>query len=355
MAVHTYPLTPGRINRFKGEILKHAIPCEIFARQGRQIRMPKNSSDTYVARKFIPYGATSTSANTQNRFFQDANGDRVSAIIAAHLTQEGVTPSPDSLLPVDTSVVLQQFSCLYGYTDKTADVYEDDIPAQMKIQLGERAAFVNEMINYGQLKASTNQYYGGTGTTIATVNGKLTLNLLRKIAVNLVANHGMSVKKILKAGPDFNTTPVFESFCVFVPSNMEPDVRDLANFSGVENYGSGSGMPYEIGKCERFRFMIHPDLPELQNAGAAIGGNGLKSTSGANNDVYQFVVLAENAFSQIALRGSDVMKPSVVPTGVSSSSDPFGQRGYVGMLWWKAVMRENDGWMAVGNVGVTAL
>lgn len=355
MAMHTFGLTAGRINKFKGEILKHAIPCEIFARQGRQIRMPKNSSDTYVARRFVPYGATTTSATTQNRFFQDGNGDRANTVVQAHLTQEGITPLPESLTPVDQSVVLQQFSCLYGYTDKTADVYEDDIPAQMKIQIGERAAFVNEMILYGQLKASTNQFYGGTGTTIATVNGKITLNLLRKIAVNLVGNHGKSVKKILKAGPDFNTSPVFEAFCVFIPSDMEPDVRDLANFTAVEQYASGSPMPYEIGKVERFRFMVHPDLPSQQNGGASVAGTGLKSTSASNLDVYQFIVLAEDAFSQIALRGTDVMKPSVVPTGTSSSSDVFGQRGYVGMIWWKAVLRENDGWMAVGNVGITAL
>ena len=32
-----------------------------------------------------------------------------------------------------------------------------------------------------------------------------------------------------------------------------------------------------------------------------------------------------------------------------------GQRGYAGTTWWKAMQIENNGWMAVGNVGVKAL
>ena len=30
-------------------------------------------------------------------------------------------------------------------------------------------------------------------------------------------------------------------------------------------------------------------------------------------------------------------------------------RGYAGTIWWKAVMIENQGWMAVGNVGTRVL
>ena len=61
------------------------------------------------------------------------------------------------------SVVMQQYSCLYGFTDKTFELYEDDVPQAMQEQVGERVALVNEMIVYGALRASTNQFYGGTG------------------------------------------------------------------------------------------------------------------------------------------------------------------------------------------------
>lgn len=355
MTMQTFGLSAARIGKYKAEILSHAVPVEVLGRAGRQVKMPKNNSDTYVARRWLPYGATATDANTINRFFQNGTGDRGAAIVNANLVQEGVTPTPDSITPQDITVVIQQYGCLYGFTDKTYDLYEDDIPQAMTAQIGERVTFVNELIIYGQLKSSTNQYYGGTGTTLATVNGALTLGMLRKIAKNLQANHGKPVNKMLSASQNYGTDAVAEGFTVYCKTDLEPDIRDLPGFTPAEKYASGKPMPNEIGKCERFRFITTPDLPERQDAGAAVGSTGLQSTSGSNVDVYQFIVCAENAWSQIAVRGKESLDPTYLPPGQKSKSDPHGQRGYAGTIWWKAVLVENNGWLAVGNVGVRNL
>ena len=174
-----YALTPGRLSKFKGEILSHAVPAEVLGKEGRQVKMPKNMSDTYVARRFLPFGATATSPNT---FFPAATGDRTGAVVQAHLTTEGVTPPPETIVPQDLQVVVQQYSCLYGFTDKTFDLHEDDIPKEMIRQVGERVTLVNELILWGVVRSSTNQFFGGTGTSVATVNGPMTLGMLRKIA-----------------------------------------------------------------------------------------------------------------------------------------------------------------------------
>lgn len=353
MTMQQYSTATPRINKFKGGILKHAEPVEVLSKQGRQVKLPRNESKTYVARRWLPYGATTTSASTQNQFFQNASGDRGNAMVTAHLTSEGVTPAPDSIVPVDVSVVMQQYSCLYGFTDQTFDMYEDDIPAAMKEQTGERVALVNEMIVYGALKASTNQFYGGAGTSISTVNGAISLNLLRSIAKGLQANHGKPVNRMLASGPNYATEAVAEGYCVYIHTDAEPDIRDLPNFVPAEKYASGKPMPNEIGKCERFRFITSPDLPSRQDAGAAVGETGLYSTSSSNIDVYQFIVCAQDAFSQIALRGKESLDATLINPGQKTKSDPLGQRGYYGAIWYKAVMLENDGWMAVGNVGIT--
>ena len=355
MAMQNFALTPGRINKFKGQILAHAVPMECLGRTGRQISMPKNNSDTYVARRWLPYGATATSASTQNQFFQNGTGDRGNVIVQAHQTQEGVTAAPDSIVPLDITVVMQQYSCLYGFTDKTYDLYEDDIPKAMIEQVGERVTFVNEMIIYGALRACTNQYFGGGGTTIATVAGPITLGLIRRIAKNLQANHGKPVNKVLKPSANYGTDAVAEGFTVYCHTDLEPDIRDLPNFTPAEKYASGTPMPNEIGKCERFRFITTPDLPSLQDAGAAIGATGCSSTTGTSIDVYPFIVTAQDAWGQVAVRGKDSLNPTFLPPGEKSKSDPHGQRGYSGTIWWKAVMIENQGWMAVGFVGVKTL
>src|SRR5690349_20966083 len=115
MAMQTFSLTPARIAKFKGQILAHAVPVEVLGRAGRQVEFPKNNSDTYIARRWLPYGATGTDANTINRFFQNGNGDRGNAIVQVHQIQEGVTPAPDSLVPQDITVVMLQYGCLYGF------------------------------------------------------------------------------------------------------------------------------------------------------------------------------------------------------------------------------------------------
>jgi N4-gp56 family major capsid protein len=355
MTMQNFSLTPGRINKFKGQILAHAVPAEVLGRAGRQVQMPKNNSDTYVARRWLPYGATSTSANTINRFFQDGTGDRGNVIVQAHQVGDGVTPLPDSITPQDTTVVIQQYGCLYGFTDKAFDLYEDDIPAAMIEQIGERVTFVNEMICWGALRACTNAYYGGTGTTRATVNGAVTLGMLRKIAKNLQANHAKPVNKMLGASNNYGTDAVAEGFTVYCHTDMEPDIRDLPNFVPVEKYATGSGMPGEIGKCERFRFITSPDLPAIQDAGAAIGSTGCSSTTGTNIDVYQFIVTGQDAWSQISVRGKNALDPTYLPPGQKDKADPHGQRGYAGTKWYKAVLIENNGWMAVGNVGTRSL
>jgi N4-gp56 family major capsid protein len=355
MATQTFNMTPGRLNKFKGQILGHAVPLEVLGKTGRQVPMPRNNSDTYVARRWLPYGATATSASTQNQFFQNGTGDRGNAVIQAHQIQEGVTPPPDSIVPIDITVVVQQFGCLYGFTDKTYDLYEDDIPKAMIEQIGERVTLVNEMIIWGALRGCTNAYYGGTGTSIATVNGGLTLGMIRKIAKNLQANHGKPVNQVLAASAKFATDPVAEGYTVYCHTDLEPDIRDLPNFVPAEGYASGKPMPNEIGKCERFRFITSPDLPSIQDGGAAIGATGLYSTTGTSIDVYPFIVTAKDAWGQIAVRGLDSLSPTFLPPGDKSKSDPLGQRGYAGTNWWKAVMIENPGWMAVGNVGSKVL
>ncbi|MEK9796295.1 MAG: N4-gp56 family major capsid protein [Alphaproteobacteria bacterium] len=355
MTVQTFALTPGRLNKFKGQILAHAVPLEVLGKTGRQVKLPRNNSDTYVARRWLPYGATSTDANTINRFFQNGTGDRGNAVVQANQISEGVTPSPESITPQDITVVVQQYGCLYGFTDKTYDLYEDDIPAAMIEQIGERVTFVNEMIVWGALRACTNQYYGGTGTSRATVNGALTLGMVRKIARNLQANHGKPVNSVLSASGNYGTDAVAEGYTVYCHTDMEPDIRDLPGFVPAEKYASGKPMPNEIGKCERFRFITSPDLPSIQDAGAAVGSTGLQSTTGTNIDVYQFIVTAKDAWSQIAVRGKESLDPTYLPPGQKTKSDPLGQRGYAGTIWWKAVMLENQGWLAVGNVGIRTL
>ena len=346
MSQFNYSNPAGRINKLKGEILAHAIPVEVLGITGSQKTIPKNNGKTVVYRRYLPYGATNTNSNTINRW-------NVSA--SAHILTEGTTPTADSMVPQDITVTLNQYGCLYQVTDQTVDTYEDDVPAEMKKQCGERVGLIREMIRYGVLKAGTNAYYAG-GSSRGTVASKITIGVLRKIARNIRANHSKAVTSILSASPNIGTKPVEASYLVFVHTDAEADVRDLQNFKTTAEYGSRKVIhEQEFGSVENFRFITSPELAPYADAGAAIGTTGLYSTTGTSIDVYPFIVTGEDAWGQVALRGSEALDPTWIPPGEKTKSDPLGQRGFVGAKFYMNCTTLNEGWMAVAEAGITAL
>lgn len=345
MATFSTTAPAERIGKLKGEILAHAVATEVLGITGMQRALPKNNGQTVVYRRYLPFGAANTNWNTRNRPVVNA---------AAHELTEGVTPSADTLVPQEITVTIKQYGCLYELTDKVVDTYEDDVPAEMKKQCGERVGLLREMIRYGIIKSCTNVFYGGAGSSRVTVDGKITLNLLRKVSRNLQANHAKRVTGILAPSVNIATKPVEASYLVFVHSDAEADIRDLQGFVHVSAYGSRKPVhAQEIGSCENFRFITSPELAPYAAAGAAIGTTGLTGT--ANVDVYPFIMVGEDAWGQLALRGGDALDPTYIPPGQKDKSDPLGQRGYIGAKFYMQCALLNEGWMAVVEAGVSAL
>ena len=67
------------------------------------------------------------------------------------------------------------------------------------------------------------------------------------------------------------------------------------------------------------------------------------------------IVCGENAWGQVALRGSDSLDPTYIPPNQKDKSDPLGQRGFIGAKFYMNCTMLNDGWLAIAEVGVSAL
>lgn len=359
MSGQTYASQSPRIGKWKGEILARAIPCEVLQMAGVQKQMPKNVSDTVVYRRWVPYDATIANPNiliqSGGATVETDASNRVNTMLTANLLAEGTTPTPDSLVAQDITVVLKQYGCLYSFTDVVDDLYEDDIGDALKTQVAERMALVRELELYSKLRASTNRFYGGTGTTLATVDGKLTPKLLRKIARSLMANHAKKPTSILAATPNIGTKPIEAAFLVFCHSDIDADLRDTTAFPGytpIAAYGSRKPLhENELGSFENFRFVASPELVPFQNGGAAVGTTGCISTGGTAIDVYPVLVASQEAYGTVALRGSKSFDLSVIPVGNKDSADPLGQRGYVGSKFYAASVLLNQQWFACALVG----
>lgn len=363
MAIQNMAAQAARIGKWKGEILARAIPCEVLQLAGTQKQMPKNVSDTVVYRRWVPYNA---SAGNPNILIQSGGAvvetdvsNRVDTHLTNNLLTEGTTPTPDSIVAQDITAVLKQYGCLYSFTDKVADLYEDGIADAMKTTVAERMALIRELELYSKVRANTNRFYGGTGTTLATVNGKLTPTLLRKMARSLAVNHTKKITSILAASPNIGTKPIEAAYLVFCSSDIDADLRDTTVFPGytpVAAYGSRKPMhENEIGSFEQFRFIASPELVPFQNAGAAIGSTGCLSTGGTAIDVYPLIVTGQEGYGTVALRGSKSFDLSVIPVGNKDSADPLGQRGYIGAKFYAVSVLLNQQWCATALVGAGVL
>ena len=346
MAIQTMTTAAARIGKLKGDILKHAMPMEVLCKTGLQKKMPKNSSDTVIYRRALP------PSGVDNVWI---NGSNVGTFADSYKLNEGTTPTARTMAYTDVTAVVEQYGVLYSITDKTFDLYEDDVAGDMKKQIGETIGLIREMVCFGALKAGTNKYYAG-GSSTDTVDESLSLKLIRKVARGLQSSHAKRITSILDASGGYGTSSVEASYIVYCHTDMVPAIRDLPGFVPVADYGSRKIVSEgEVGTAEEFRFVCSPELAPYIDAGAAVGATGLASTNGTLIDVYPCIVAAEEAWGNVMLRGVDAVNPTWVPPGVPDKADPLGQRGYAGAKFYYDALVLNQGWMAVIESGTPSL
>ena len=345
MANQGYQTEAQRIGKYKGQILGHAMPQEVAGRFGVKKEIPKNSGDTVVFRRWLPHGATTSAPNIWN------------VDPAKHTIQEGVTPVADTIKPQDIQATLQEYGVVYRYTNRTADLYEDDVPAEIIQLAGERMGLVLELVRLGVLRACTNAFYPGGVSSRGSVASKVTPTVLRKVARSQNSNLARRITKVLDASPKFNTYPIEAAYVVLCHSDCEADLRtELPGFKHVSEYGQRQALhENELGSWEQFRFICTPHMPTYLAAGAAVGATGLVSSDSVKIDVYPMIVLSEEAYGDVVLRGKSSFSVGHIPASQKTKDDPNGQRGVISASTYFTAVRLNDLQMAVVEVGVTAL
>jgi N4-gp56 family major capsid protein len=343
MAEATYASPAQRIGKIKGQILKHALQVSTVEMSGEIFKQPVKMGDTVVFRQVVPFGATAAAPNT------------FTTTAAAHLMQEGVTPPVDGISVLDTTVVVQKYGALYGYTERQSSLGEDDVPSWMEEQLGERLGLVRELVYLGALQGNTNRFYAG-GTTRATVSQTLSLNLMDRITRSIRGNHGQFMREMIKATGVYGSMGIQPSFLNFAHTDAQSDIEALPGYTALKDYGAQKPVhALEVGAVGSHRFVLSADLPFVVDSGAAIGATGLKSTTGTLIDSYQLFTIAKDAWGHTAFRGLDAFNYNHIPVDKVDKSDPTGERGYCSATFYDAGVVTNHGWMSVTEFGVRAL
>lgn len=343
MTIATYASPAQRIGRIKGAILKHALHVSTVEISGEVHKAPVKMGDTVVFRQVVPYGATAAAPDT------------LTVTAAANMIQEGVTPPAESLTILDTSVTVNKYGALYGYSERQESLGEDDIPAWMEEQLGERLGNVREKVYIGALQASTNRFYSG-GTTRATVDEPVSLNLVNRVTRSLDAAHAKHVRKVMSSSGNYGSVSLQATYLAFGHTSTKQDWEAIPGWKALADYGKMEvAHELEVGSIGNVRVILSPDMPFVIDAGAAIAGTTNYSTTGTNADVYQVFFIAKDAWGHTAFRGLDAFKFNHIPCGKVDKSDPTGERGYVSATFYDAAVITHSGWMAVAEVTISAL
>lgn len=331
-------------------MLEHAQPIIVLGDFGEFREMPENSTDTLVFRRTLPFGASTSGSGIGSQQYIGTPAITPSSFALS----EGATPNSNTITFQDISVTLQQFGVLFKFSSKVESLYEDDIPAEMVKLTGETLGEVQELIRYGVFKAGTQVVYAN-GSSRSAVNTVITLNKLRQTARNLEANRAKRVTQRLSTSVNYGTAPVQPAYIVFVHTDAEADIRNLTGFTKVEAYGSFKPVhDREIGAVEQFRFITSPLLnPFLASGSGTL--NSMVSIGGSSVDVYPCLVLAEQAWGQVALKGMGAIQPTVLRASEKNHANPLGQFGYCGASFWFNAVRLNEAWCARIEVAVTSL
>jgi len=333
----------ARIGRLKGEILKHVMPIEVLGKFGEKKPMPRNSSETVLYRRWLPKGATVNTPNTWN------------VQPAAHQLSEGETPTAETVIAQDIQATLVEYGFIYRWSNRVEDLYEDDVPTEVKRLTGERMGLLLEMIRYGQLRAGTNVFRAGNVASRSLIIALVSVNLLRNVARSLAVNLAQKITSILSASTGIGTQPIEAAFVAVVHSDMEADLRaQLTGFVHISEYGNRQAMhECELGSWESFRFITSPHTAPYLSAGGTTTlntrlANGVANATGAEAvDVYPMIVLSQGAFGDVALRGKGAMNVNMIPAGQATKDDILGQRGMIGASTYFTCVRLNEGQMAV--------
>lgn len=353
MSMQQYGTVASRnLIRAEMEMLKHAEPIVVLGSFGTQKEQPKRKTDTIVFRRVLPFGA-STSGTTM----EGVSRYRETPVINPNsfLLSEGVTPNSNTISYVDVSVTLQNYGVLFKFSSKAELMYEDDIPSDMSQQTGEVIAEMSELIRYGVIKGGTNVLYSN-GSARTSVNTPISLAKLRNAARTLEANRARRVTQRLASGPNFGTAPVEGAYLVFCHTDCEADVRNLSGFTKVAEYASVKpAHEREIGAVENFRFITSPLLGPYLAGGASVGSSGMLSVGATSVDVYPFLVIAQDAWANVALKGMGAVSPTVISSQTKNHANPLGLYGFVGASFWMAAVRLNEAYLVRIEAGVTTL
>jgi N4-gp56 family major capsid protein len=286
----------------------------------------------------------------------------------AELTGSLAFPTRSAVQPTVTDVdsTVEKFGNFFYLNEEVDLVNFNGQSAKLSEVLGINAGQSLNRLQRNVIEDGATAIFGGTGTTatsISTATGGIT-NSDITVANNALQNNiGMKFMPMSMGEAADGTAPIRDAYWGLTHVDVEEDIRLLAGFQSVETYaGQTETARGEIGTVGGVRFISTTEASIDADSGATITGTATsnsRSTSGTSADVYNTVILAQDAVGSLGFGSNHVQEtytagdrlPAVMMVGhdrgSAGSADPLNEVSSVGWKSWHSGQILNPAWVRV--------
>ena len=306
----TTEISPAINNYYDRKLLKKAVPRFVYQQWAQTRDIPRNNTNVIKFRKYSLLSSATTPLT------------------------EGVTPTGSQLSKTDLTATVLQYGDYVTLTDKLVFTTLDPVLSETAGVLGIQYSKTMDELCRDVLAAGTTVQYASTATSRVTVGAamKITKAEIQEAVKTLKGNEAQKITEMVNPGSGINTTPVPAAFIGIVHPNTTYDLKNIAGFIPVEQYGQRKALPGEVGSLDEVRFIETTQAKVFAGAGAS------------SIDVYATLILSADAYARTRISGEAVHN-IVKPLGSAGSADPLNQRQTSG---WKATYITtilNQAWM----------
>lgn len=257
---------------------------------------------------------------------------------------EGVLPEAGTFSTTDIIVNLFQLGGWIPYTDLIEDAMTDPVVQRLVARQGQQCCEAIEKNRALGFMGANSVFYPGSALARDEVTAELGTALVDRIVAWLWAMKASPVTSVVRSTVEYGRVSIPHAFIGFAHPYVEPAVRDLTGFKGIEDYGTLPAWDMEIGFARGVRWMRSNALEAWVDAGGAAGS--MRSTSGSNADVFPVIIMGEDYFGKVShklypaknadAKGQMLASP-VSPIIVKPRAAPGNWLGQLGSVGWKTL------------------
>ena len=285
-------------NFYDKRMLKKATPLLVHTKFAQVRDLPRNNTDVIKFRRYSLLTAATTPLT------------------------EGVTPTGSQLSVTDVTATVEQYGDFVTLTDKLLLETLDPVLTETAEILGQQAGNTLDQLTRDVIAAGTTIQYASTATARNEVTSamKITKAEIQEAVRTLKQNNATKITSMIDPSTGFNTSPIDVAYVAIVHPNTTYDLKNIAGFIRVEEYGQKKAMPGEVGALDEVRFIETTNAKVFTAAGSG------------SIDVYGTLIIGMDAYAISRIAGA-AMKNIIKPLGSAGSADPLEQRQTSG---WKA-------------------